>query len=142
MLGGLLGAVALGGHAWAQGICGLATLQGTYVYHQNGADLRAGQPAVVAMAGTETFTGAGTVRGVLTQSLNGQVTRRVRYIGTYTVAPSCLGTLSATDENAHPISRDLFLGPEGTAFTFVTTDPGVATGGSAQRVNLLRNPGQ
>jgi hypothetical protein len=72
------------------------------------------------------------VEGVFSGNLNGDVTRKEKFSGTYTVKADCTGT------NFEEF--DLFIAPDGSMFTFVQIKPpeNVTSGfdlrGTAKRV--------
>ena len=136
---GFLGVVAVGrGFAndenAAGAKCSEATLEGRYLFAYDGVEVQGNEQAPFAVAGYQVFDGNGTQRGVSSFSVNGRITRKEPFSGTYTVKEDCTGT--TTTDGSH---SDLFIAPDGSMFTWVYTDPGlVAAGfelrGSAKRV--------
>src|SRR5919205_714911 len=96
---GLLGVLALGtGFAndeKATGAkCSEVTLHGTYLFAQNGVEIKGDEQRPFAIAGYDVFDGNGEVKGVSSGNFNGVVFRNDRFTGTYTVKPNCTGTVT------------------------------------------------
>ena len=119
--------------------CSLATLRGTYIFGYEGFNLENGMPIPVAFAGQEVYYGDGTMTGVYSASVNGQITRNIPYTGTYTVNGDCTGTLTTTEEIG-TFHYDQFVGPKGDEFSWVATDPGIVAAGFERRVSVLTPP--
>ncbi len=88
-----------------------------------------------AAAGSEVYHGNGKVNVVVSVSVNGEITRNVRSAGTYTVKADCTGTSTYPDLDEH---FDLFIAPDGSLFTFISTDPGVVVAGFERRGTAQR----
>ena len=99
--------------------CSEATLKGTYLFAQNGVEIKGDEQRPVAIAGYEVFDGNGKVKGVDSSNFNGEITRFERFSGTYTVKGDCTGTLTFADGS----QIDMFIAPGGSMFTFVQTKP-------------------
>jgi hypothetical protein len=137
---GLLGVMAVGrGFAdeeKATGAkCSEATLDGTYLFAQNGVEIKGNDQRPFALAGYDVFDGNGKVKGVASGNFNGQIFRNEPLSGTYTVKANCTGTFTFTDGTRY----DQFIAPDGSKFAFVRTDPedvsaGIEVRGSAKRV--------
>src|SRR3712207_6431329 len=73
----------------AQGIgkarCSLATLRGTYLFAQDGVEIKGNNQVPFTFAGYEVYHGNGKVNVVASGSVNGKITRNLRLSGTYTV---------------------------------------------------------
>jgi hypothetical protein len=113
--------------------CSNATLKGRYLFAYNGfsIDKRGRRPATYA--GQEIYDGQGSGTGVNSFSINGEISRYVRYTFTYTVNPDCTG--DATFNQEGEISHyDTFVAPSGDQFVFIHTDPGFVEAGSEPRV--------
>jgi hypothetical protein len=137
---GLLGVMAVGrGFAdeeKATGAkCSEATLDGTYLFAQNGVEIKGNDQRPFAIAGYDVFDGNGKVKGVASGNFNGQIFRNEPLSGTYTVKANCTGTFTFTDGTRY----DQFIAPDGSKFAFVRTNPefvsaGFEVRGSAKRV--------
>ena len=99
--------------------CSEATLKGTYLFAQNGVELKGDEQRPVAIAGYEVFDGNGKLKGVDSSNFNGEITRNEHFSGTYTVNADCTGTVRLTDDTRY----DLFIAPDGSMFTWVQTYP-------------------
>ena len=124
---GLLGVLAVGrGFAndekAARAKCSEATLKGTYLFAQNGVEIKGNsEQRPFALAGYDVFDGNGEVKGVDSGNFNGEVFRKDPFTGTYTVKANCTGTVTFRDGAA--IHGDIFIAPDGSKFAFVRTDP-------------------
>jgi hypothetical protein len=123
-LAGLVGVLAGGtGFADAENAsrakCSEATLKGTYLFAQNGVDIKGDEQRPVAVAGYEVFDGNGKVKGVDSSNFNGEITRNEHFSGTYTVNADCTGTATYSDGTRY----DQFIAPDGSILTFVLTKP-------------------
>ncbi len=108
--------------------CSEATLHGTYLFAQNGVELKGNDQRPFALAGYDVFDGNGEVRGVSSGNFGGEVFRKEPFTGTYTVKANCTGTVTFTGGGA-ATQGDVFVAPDGSMFTFVRTNPeGVAAG--------------
>ena len=101
--------------------CSEATLKGTYLFAQNGVEIKGNDQRPFALAGYDVFDGNGEVKGVDSGNFNGEVFRNERFTGTYTVKANCTGTVTFRDGAA--IHGDIFIAPDGSKFAFVRTDP-------------------
>jgi hypothetical protein len=116
--------------------CSEATLHGQYLVAQDGVVIKGNDQWLFALAGYDVFDGNGKVDAVFSANFNGDITRKEHASGTYTVNADCTGTVTYADGT----QNDLFIAPDGSMFTFVTTDPpeGVTSGfelrGTAKRV--------
>ena len=99
--------------------CSEATLDGTYLFAQNGVELKGNDQRPFALAGYEVFDGNGKVKGVDSSNFNGEITRKERFSGTYTVNADCTGTETYADGTRD----DQFIAPDGSEFTFVQIHP-------------------
>ena len=99
--------------------CSEATLKGTYLFAQNGVEIKGDEQRPVAIAGYEVFDGNGKVKGVDSSNFNGEITRNERFSGTYTVNADCTGTATYSDGTRY----DQFIAPDGSILTFVLTKP-------------------
>jgi hypothetical protein len=137
---GLLGVLAVGrGFAndeKASGAkCSKATLHGTYLFAQNGVEIKGTDQRPFAIAGYDVFDGNGKVKGLASGNFNGKITRKEPLPGTYSVKANCTGTFTFTNGTRY----DIFIAPDGSMFTFVRTNPefvsaGFELRGSAKRV--------
>jgi hypothetical protein len=102
--------------------CSVATLKGTYLFAQNGVEIKGNsEQRPFAIAGYDVFDGNGEVKGVDSGNFNGEVFRKDPFTGTYTVKANCTGTVTFRDGDA--IHGDIFIAPDGSQFAFVRTDP-------------------
>ena len=112
--------------------CSEATLNGTYLFAQNGVKIKGNDQLPVAAAGYEVYDGNGKVETVQSGNANGETFRNERFSGTYTVKADCTGTAYGV--------VDLFIAPDGSMFTFVQIKPksnvtsGFELQGTAKRV--------
>ena len=118
--------------------CSNSTLNGRYVFTVAGFQITKRDQVPFAVAGTEVFDGHGNLRGVISQSMNGTITRHVSITGTYTVNHDCTITETVTVPGA-VLHFDQFTTNDGSVFTFIETDPGIVasgfeTRGTGQRV--------
>jgi hypothetical protein len=129
---GVVGVLAVGaGYAKdenaARAKCSEATLDGTYLFAQNGIEIKGNDQRPFAVAGYDVFDGNGKVRGVSSGNFGGEVFRKDPFTGTYSVKANCTGTVTFTDGAA--TQGDVFIAPDGSMFAFVRTNPeGVAAG--------------
>src|ERR671938_242460 len=65
--------------------CSVATLKGTYLFAQNGVEIKGNEQRPFAIAGYDVFDGNGEVKGVDSGNFNGEVFHHNRFSGTYTV---------------------------------------------------------
>ena len=114
--------------------CSEATLKGTYLFAQNGVEIRGNDQRPFAIAGYDVFDGNGEVKGRASGNFNGEVFRNDRFTGTYTVKANCTGTFTFTNGTRY----DLFIAPDGSMFTFVRTNPEFVTSGSELRGTAKR----
>jgi hypothetical protein len=99
--------------------CSEATLDGRYLFAEDGVILKGNDQRPFALAGYEVYNGNGEVRGVQTGNFGGELSRKEPFTGTYTVKPDCTATVTyAGDEQF-----DLFLDPDGSKFTLVQVKP-------------------
>ena len=110
--------------------CSKATLKGTYLFAQNGVELKGNEQRPFAIAGYDVFDGNGKVKGHASANFNGKITRSKEPLpGTYTVKANCTGTLTFTNGTRY----DIFIAPDGSMFTFVHTNPELVSSGFEQR---------
>jgi hypothetical protein len=104
--------------------CSEATLQGTYLFAQNGVDIFGKDQVPFAIAGYEQFDGNGKAKAVFTGNFNGNVLRHGVFTGTYSVKADCTGTSTYTDPAEDgDVRMDMFIAPDGSMLTFVFTKP-------------------
>lgn len=116
--------------------CSKATLQGTYLFAQNGVRIKGNDQRPFALAGYDVFDGNGEVKGLASGNFNGQTFRNDRFSGTYTVKANCTGTLTFADGAA--THGDIFIAPDGSKFAFVRTDPEDVAAGIDPQVSAKR----
>jgi hypothetical protein len=136
-LGGLGGLTVGTGYAdEARETCSRATLRGMYLFAGSGMTIEGKNQVPFAVAGYEVYHGNGKVNAVASVSVNGEITRNEHLSGTYTVKKDCTGSASYPE---HMEKFDMFIAPDGSMFTFISTTPGsVASGfelrGTSRRV--------
>jgi hypothetical protein len=116
--------------------CSEATLKGTYLFAQNGVEIKGDEQRPFAIAGYDVFDGNGEVKGVDSGNFNGEVFHNDRFSGTYTVKANCTGTLTVRDGAA--VHGDIFIAPDGSKFAFVRTDPEFVAAGFDPQVTAKR----
>lgn len=114
--------------------CSNATLRGTYTFALDGWDVSGTGTTPFALAGVETYDGAGNVAGFVTISLNGVITPRTANTGVYHIDPDCTGTAAYTNSGV-TTHFDIYLSPKGDNFQLVATDPGQVSSGTEIRVS-------
>ncbi|GAB1646245.1 hypothetical protein [Krasilnikovia sp. MM14-A1259] len=136
---GAAGAFVLSGSADASEsaaapACGNATLKGRYIFAASGWTISGGANQPFALSGIEHYTGAGTITGTVSQSVNGVITSQAHETGTYSVNADCTGTATYTvaGVDAH---FDLYVAPSGQSFTENQTDAGTAVSLTENRVS-------
>jgi hypothetical protein len=116
--------------------CSEATLQGTYLFAQDGVEIKDNDQLPFAIAGYDVFDGNGEVKGLASTNVNGKITRKEPFSGTYTVKANCTGTVTFTDGAG--TQGDVFIAPDGSMFTFVRTNPEFVAAGLDPRVTAKR----
>jgi hypothetical protein len=140
---GVVGVLAVGrGFAedenGARAKCSKATLDGTYLFANDGVDVTGNKQLPLAAAGYDVYDGNGNlVDSVATVNFNGQVFRKVHGSGTYTLKADCTGTVTFAGRDAPRL--DLFVAPDGSKFTQVgISPPEVVSSGFEERVTAKR----
>jgi hypothetical protein len=122
---GLLGVLAIGAgyakeeNASSKAKCSEATLDGRYLFADSGFVIRDNEKVPFASSGYEVYDGKGHVKGVATTNVNGKITSKERFSGTYTVKANCTGSSTYTDGTQY----DDYTTPDGSMITFVQTKP-------------------
>jgi hypothetical protein len=114
--------------------CSEATLKGTYLFAQNGVEIKGDEQRPFAIAGYDVFDGNGEVKGVASANFNGKITRNEPLPGTYSVKANCTGTFTFTNGTRY----DMFIAPDGSMFAFVRTNPEIVSAGFEQRGSAKR----
>ena len=116
--------------------CSEATLEGTYLFAENGVEIKGnGEQRPFAIAGYDVFDGNGEVKGVASANFNGKITRSKEPLpGTYSVKANCTGTFTFTNGTRY----DQFIAPDGSMFTFVRTNPEIVSAGFELRGSAKR----
>jgi hypothetical protein len=124
-----------GVHAGTATGINVGTLKGTYVFSGTGyiVDPSGKNQAPFALAGWEILYGNGAGRGVSTTTTKDGVQHRVAYTASYSVNADGSVTETDTDENGEVSHVDEFPLPDGSAFTWVVTDPGMILSGIETR---------
>ena len=117
--------------------CSEATLKGTYLFAQNGVEIKGDEQRPFALAGYDVFDGNGKVRGASSGNFNGEVFRNDRFSGTYSVKANCAGTVTFRGGSA-ATQGDIFIAPDGSKFAFVRTDPEFVSAGIDPQVTAKR----
>src|SRR5215204_1941104 len=97
---GVVGVLAVGvgyakdENAASKAKCSKATLDGTYLFAQNGVEIKGDEQRPFAIAGYDVFDGNGKVKGVASGNFNGQTFRKEPLSGTYSVKANCTGTFT------------------------------------------------
>jgi hypothetical protein len=138
---GVVGVLAVGaGYAKDENAdrakCSEATLDGTYLFAQNGVEIKGNDQRPFAIAGYDVFDGNGKVRGVSSGNFGGEVFRKDPFTGTYTVKANCTG--SVTFKEGAATQGDVFVAPDGSMFTFVRTNPEIVSAGFELRGSAKR----
>jgi hypothetical protein len=115
--------------------CSEATLHGTYLFADNGFVIKDNKKVPFASSGYEFYDGNGHVKGVSTTNVNGKITSKEPFSGTYTVKADCTGSSIYTDGTRY----DDFIAPDGSMLTFVQTKPSKwVLAGDEQQVTAKR----
>jgi hypothetical protein len=115
--------------------CSVATLDGTYLFAEDGFFLTDNDQVPFALAGYQVYNGNGKVRGVQSGNFGGEVFRKDPFTGTYTVKADCTATVTYTGNEQF----DLFLDPDGSKFTLVQVKPSdLVTSGFEPRATAKR----
>jgi hypothetical protein len=137
---GVVGVLAVGaGYAKDENAdrakCSEATLDGTYLFAEDGFFLTDNDQVPFALAGYQVYNGNGKVRGVQSGNFGGEVFRKDPFTGTYTVKADCTATVTYTGNEQF----DLFLDPDGSKFTLVQVKPSdLVTSGFEPRATAKR----
>jgi hypothetical protein len=136
---GLLGVVAVGtGFAdeekASRAKCSEATLHRTYLFAQNGVEIKGDEQRPFALAGYDVFDANGEVKGLASANFDGQTFRNESLSGTYSVKANCTGTFTFRDGRRY----DMFIAPDGSMFTFVRTNPEIVSSGFEVRGGAKR----
>ena len=137
---GLAGVLAIGtgyaedGNA-SEAKCSEATLHGTYLFADDGFVIKDNEKVPFASSGYEVYDGKGHTKGVATTNVNGKVTSKEPFSGTYTVKADCTGSSTYTDGTRY----DDYIAPDGSKLTYVPTKPSkVVLAGDEQQVTAKR----
>ncbi len=115
--------------------CSEATLDGTYLFAEDGFFLTDNDQVPFALAGYQVYNGNGKVRGVQSGNFGGEVFRKDPFTGTYTVKADCTAIVTYTGNEQF----DLFLDPDGSKFTLVQVKPSdLVTSGFEPRATAKR----
>jgi hypothetical protein len=99
--------------------CSEATLDGTYLFADQGFVIRDNEKVPFANSGYEVYDGNGHTKGVSTTNVNGKITSKEPFSGTYTVKANCTGSSTYSDGTRY----DDYIAPDGSMLTFVQTKP-------------------
>ena len=117
--------------------CTEATLKGTYLFAQNGVEIKGNDQKPFAIAGYDVFDGNGKVKGLASGNINGETFRKDPFTGTYTVKANCTGTVTFRG-GAAATQGDNFIAPDGSKFAFVRTNPEFVSAGFELRGTATR----
>jgi hypothetical protein len=137
---GLVGVLAIGaGYAKEENSsrakCSEATLDGRYLFADNGFVIKDNEKVPFAASGYEVYDGNGHTKGVSTINVNGKVTSKETFSGTYTVKANCTGSSTYTDGTRY----DDYIAPDGSKLTYVQTKPSKwVLAGDEQQVTAKR----
>jgi hypothetical protein len=137
---GLVGVLAIGaGYAKEENAsrakCSEATLDGTYLFADQGFVIKDNEKVPFASSGYEVYDGNGHTKGVSTFNVNGKVTSKETFSGTYTVKADCTGSSTYTDGTRY----DDYIAPDGSMLTYVQTKPSKwVLAGDEQQVTAKR----
>ena len=118
--------------------CSAASLLGTFSRRDTGTVLMAPTAAAVgpiAVVGTFTFNGAGSVAGASVSSQNGAISQGTQ-TGTYTVNSDCTGTITVQGSSGHAAHYSFVMDDNGNEFQYICTDSGpisIVYAGTARR---------
>lgn len=117
---------------YAQDVCTLATLDGTYLFDAAGYNIVNGSPVPKAVAEFLRFKGDGTLTSLATLSVNGNIVQNFSAgTGNYLINADCTGTLTFSPSG---LTFDLFIAPNGREFRMISTFTGSVLVGSGRRV--------
>lgn len=112
------------------GVCGLDTLRGTYVFGATGFNIVAGVAQPKAIVEAVEFNGDGTLSVLaVTLSVNGVIMRPPLWTGTYTVENGCSGVIAF----AVP-SFEIFIARDAETFWMIQTNSNTVLQGTATRI--------
>ena len=137
---GLAGVLAIGtGYAEDENAskakCSEATLHGTYLFADDGFVIKDNEKVPFASSGYEVYDGNGHTKGVVTTNVNGEITSKEPFSGTYSVKADCTGSSTYTDGTHY----DDYIAPDGSMLTYVQTKPSkVVLAGDEQQVTAKR----
>ena len=115
--------------------CSEATLHGTYLFADEGFVIKDNEKVPFASSGYEVYDGNGHTKGVSTTNVNGKITSKETFSGTYTVKADCTGSSTYTDGTRY----DDYIAPDGSKLTYVQIKPSkVVLAGDEQRVTAKR----
>jgi hypothetical protein len=115
--------------------CSEATLDGTYLFADEGFVIKDNEKVPFASSGYEVYDGKGHTKGVSTINLNGKVSSKETFSGTYTVKADCTGSSTYTDGTRY----DDYIAPDGSMLTYVQTKPSKwVLAGDEQQVTAKR----
>ncbi len=130
-------AFGISGIALADGdsvVCGPQTLHGPYVFNPHGFDIVDGAAQPIAVFEGIDFNGDGTLTvPFATVSVNGLILHfPPGGTGTYTLDPSCEGTLTF---DLGPINYDISVRPDGREIWMIETNANSVLNGMAEKVS-------
>ena len=115
--------------------CSEATLEGTYLFADSGFVIKDNEKVPFASSGYEVYDGNGHTKGVSTLNVNGKVTSKEPFSGTYSVKANCTGSSTYSDGTRY----DDYIAPDGSKLTYVQTKPSkVVLAGEEHQVTAER----
>jgi hypothetical protein len=115
-------------------VCGPQTLHGSYLFATHGFNIVDGAAQPKAIVEGIDFNGDGTLSvPFATVSINGFIIQiPPGGVGTYTLEPSCQGTLTFT---TGPVNYDIFVDPRGRHLWMIQTDSNTVFEGTVTKVS-------
>lgn len=107
-----------------------ATMNGTYAMSGGGTIVGVGP---IAFVGVVTYDGQGNGSVTYSVSVNGVITKGITATGTFTVNRDCSGS-KTFGSGANAQHFDFVITPDGSTITWVETDAGVVSSGTAVRL--------
>ena len=115
--------------------CSNATLHGTYLFADDGFVIKDNEKVPFASSGYEVYDGNGHTKGVSTTNVNGKVSSKETFTGTYTVKADCTGSSTYSDGTRY----DDYIAPDGSMLTYVPTKPSnLVSAGDEKQVTAKR----
>jgi len=118
--------------------CSLATLQGNYIWHQDGFSIEDEQQIPFAWIGQETIDGNGNLSGEYSGSWGGHIYQKVSYTGKYSLNADCSGMQTMAEQSDDDSDNEtyyyIYVDPTTGDFFFTSSEEGEVTQGVYQKV--------